>query len=86
MTEVDQNKLNVFIRNKDRDIFSGRADTVTSLNDKGEFDILPYHANFISLINNYIYLNKGTEKEQKTLINKGVLRVKENKVDVFLEI
>ena len=60
--------------------------SISGVNDKGEFDILPYHANFISLIKNYIYLNKGTEKEEKTLINKGVLRVKENKVDVFLEI
>jgi F0F1-type ATP synthase epsilon subunit len=55
------------------------------MNDNGVFDILPMHANFISLINSYILLNKGTRDEKKYVINKGVLRVKENNVDGFLE-
>lgn len=78
--------LNVNIRNRKRLYFEGKALTATCLNDKGEFDILPQHANFISLIRNYIILNKGTKGEQKFVVGTGVLRVKENKVDIFLDV
>lgn len=78
--------LDVNIRNRKISYFEGRGGSVTSLNDRGEFDILPQHANFISLIRNYIILNKGTKGEQKFVIGTGVVRVKENKVDVFLDV
>jgi len=78
--------LDINIRNRKKTYFEGKGRTVTSLNDKGEFDILPQHANFISLIRNYVILNKGTKEEQKFVISTGVLRVKENKVSVFLDV
>jgi len=78
--------LTVNIRSRKKSFFEGKTRTVTSLNDNGEFDILPQHANFVSLIRNYLVLNKGTKEEQKFVISTGVLRVKENKVDVFLDV
>jgi F0F1-type ATP synthase epsilon subunit len=78
--------LTVSIKNKERTLYSGKAGSLTSLNDRGEFDILPMHANFISLIKSYILLNKGTKDEQKFIISKGVLKVKEDKVEVLLGI
>ena len=40
-------------------IFEGEAWAVSSKNSAGSFDILPYHANFISLVENQsIYVRK----------------------------
>ena len=78
--------LNVNIRSRKKNFFTGKTFSVTSINNKGEFDILPLHANFISLIKNYVILSKGTENEQKFALSTGVLRVKENRVDVFLDV
>ena len=78
-------KLNVNIRSKDKMFFSGQVRSLTSFNDKGEFDILPLHTNYISIIKDYIFINKGSSEEKKIVINKGVLRIKEDVLDVFLE-
>lgn len=78
--------LNVSVRSRKKTYFKGGALSVTSLNDEGEFDILPEHANFISLIRSYIVIDKGLKSEQKFVISNGISRVKENKVEVFLEV
>ena len=78
--------LEVNVRSRKKSYFTGSAASLTSLNDKGEFDILPQHANFISLIKDYITLGKGAKEEQKFTISTGVLRVERNKVDVFLNV
>ena len=74
------------VRSLKKSYFDGKLVTFTSLNDTGEFDILSEHANFISLIRNYIIIDKGLPSEQKLVISNGILRVKENKVEVFLEV
>lgn len=76
----------VSIKSLKKTYFDGKATTLTSLNETGEFDILSEHANLISLIRNYIIIDKGLKSEQKFMISNGILRVKENKVEVFLEV
>lgn len=76
----------VSIKSLKKSYFDGKATTLTSLNETGEFDILSEHANLISLIRNYITIDKGLKSEQKFMISNGILRVKENKVEVFLEV
>ncbi len=78
--------LTVSIKSKDKTIFSGGVHTVTSKNERGVFDILTFHANFISLITNYIILDKGLPSEKRFEIEKGVLYVLSNKVDVYVGI
>lgn len=76
-------KIHVVIKNKDTIFFNGEVDALSSFNDVGLFDVLPMHENFISLIRNNIVLhNQGQTKEFK--INNGILKVKENKVNVYL--
>jgi F0F1-type ATP synthase epsilon subunit len=79
-------KLTVTIKSLKKLYFEGSALSITGLNDKGEFDVLPEHINFISLIKNYIIIDKGLKSEQKLVISNGILRVKENRVEVFLEV
>ncbi len=64
--------------------FEGRAKSVSSENKLGKFDVLPEHANFVSLIFNEVTI--VTEKGEKInyKFKRGVLKVAENKVRIFL--
>lgn len=78
--------LNISIRSRRKQYFEGSANSVTSYNERGEFDILPLHANLIGLIKNYVILNKGTAKEKKFVISTGIIRIENNGVEIFLDI
>lgn len=78
--------LTVNIRTARKSIYKGTASSVTSTNDKGEFDILSQHANFISLVRGYIILNKNTTQEKKYAISTGIVKAEKNTVDVFLDV
>jgi len=67
-------------------IFAGEAEAVSSVNDKGPFDVLPLHANFISLIREKVVLHLTGAVERPLSLESGVMRVKENKVEVYLGI
>lgn len=78
-------KIHLSIKNKENILFEGDVNAVTSYNDVGLFDILPMHENFISLISKKIILHKNnSQKEIK--IEHGLLKVRENKVDIYLGI
>lgn len=66
--------------------FEGEAEVVSSKNQLGIFDILPQHANFITLI--FDELSILTPKGEKFVyrFKRGVLEVMKNKVNVFLGI
>jgi len=64
--------------------FEGEAESVSSENQLGKFDVLPQHANFISLIFNEVII--VTPKKEKFVYHfeKGVLTVRKNEVRIFL--
>lgn len=75
--------IHLIIKDKEKVIFDGQVTAVSSFNDVGLFDILPLHENFISLVRDKIIVHDNNgQKEFK--INNGVLRVKEDKVDIYL--
>lgn len=45
-----ENVLNVKIMSPTQTIFEGQAFSVSSKNSTGAFDILPFHANFITMV------------------------------------
>jgi len=81
------NTLSVLIKNATTTLFEGKASAVSSVNEKGDFSILPFHANFISMIKEKIvvYPISGEKKEIK-INDHGVLNVQSNNVSVFLGI
>lgn len=81
-----QEKLAVFIRSRKKTFYDGPAYSVTSYNDKGIFDVLPQHSNFISLIKDRIVVRDVQNKKQEFKIESGVMRVNQNDVDVFLDV
>lgn len=78
--------LNVLVRDRQGLIFEGEAESVSSFNDQGLFDVLPLHTNFISLISKEITLRVPGAPEKHLPVEKGVLKVRENKVEVYLGI
>jgi len=76
--------LDLTIRARENVLYQGVVSSFTSYNDKGRFDVLAGHANFISLINKslrYRDLNNGVHDLN---IGTGIMRVIIDKVEVYL--
>lgn len=80
------NNITISIRNKQGLVFKGRVKAVSSYNEKGLFDILPEHENFISLIKDKIVIHKNDNQKEEIKIDSGVLRVYENNVSIYVGI
>lgn len=66
--------------------FDGPARSISAANDKGPFDILPKHHNFLTLLNaGDLEVRTATEKET-IKISRGIMHVKADDVTVFLDI
>jgi F0F1-type ATP synthase epsilon subunit len=78
--------LNIDIKSRKKQYFKGQAHTLTSINETGEFDVLPYHANFITLIKDFIILDSKKGNENKIDIDTGVLSVQDNIVQIYLDL
>lgn len=74
------------VRSREKTLFEGEAKAVTSYNDKGIFDILPYHTNFITLIKKSLIIHKVEGSSEELKVESGVLKVSQNQVHVYLGI
>lgn len=65
-----KNTLTVKILSPTQTIYDGEALSISSANSLGKFDILPYHANFITLVQNtpIVLRVKKKEAEQESLL------------------
>ncbi len=81
-----QQGIHLIVRQREKVLFQGDIKAFTSYSEKGEFDILYEHANFISLINKNCIIHKhdGTKTELK--IEQGIVSAYQNKVVVYLGI
>lgn len=67
-------------------VFDGQALSVSSKNSQGNFDILPEHANFITIINAQPIKIQKTDKQILTLnFNQAIIYNTSNKVSIFAE-
>lgn len=79
--------LEVKIISPRRLIFQGQALSVSSKNSAGVFDILPQHANFISLIeNNPIIIRKSDKTVQNFSFPLAIVYQSQNKVIIYTDI
>ncbi|MDP3770536.1 MAG: hypothetical protein U1A25_02535 [Candidatus Sungbacteria bacterium] len=79
-------ELSVVVRDRNNLLFQGKIDAVSSINDKGPFDILPQHANFISLITQAVVLHISGKQEKRIDLQSGVLKVRDNNVEIYVGI
>lgn len=66
--------------------FNDKVKAITSFNEKGVFDVLPQHENFISVIKDKIIIHTTDGKDEEMKIDNGVLKVQENEAHIFLGI
>lgn len=67
-------------------LYQGEIDSLTSVNQKGKFDILRKHANFISLIKDYILIRDLKGKDYRLNIGQGLMKVLDNQINIYLGI
>ena len=79
-------KLTAVIRDRNALLFQGQVEAVSSFNDKGPFDVLSQHENFISLIKKFIIIHLPGKQEKRIDLTSGVLKVKDNSVEVYVGI
>ncbi len=78
------NEIQVYIRDAEDIKYDGVARAITSVNETGMFDILPYHANLICIVKNYVKLYEKTGQIKEFKVDSGVLRAADNRVEVYL--
>jgi F0F1-type ATP synthase epsilon subunit len=78
--------LNLIIRKRDGVVFKGDVRSISSVNDRGPFDILSMHTNFVSVIRDRINVVKENGQSHNISISRGIIRVKENQVEIYLGI
>lgn len=82
-THVPDEKLELIVKNRQKVLFQGPVTSVTTSNEKGVFDILPFHANYLTLTHGSLILDKGIPSEHTIALDKALLYVIENKVFVY---
>jgi len=79
--------LKVVISNPSELIWEGEAESVSSENSAGKFDILSGHANFVTMINNKpIIIRNRDNKDQVVTYKTAVLSVMNGRVMIYADI
>jgi len=76
------NQIQVVASSPDQTFFEGYAQSVSSINTRGKFDILPGHSNFITIVWSPIIIITKTEKIELKF-SSAVIHVAENRVDIY---
>ncbi len=67
-------------------MYEGDVKAITSHNDKGPFDVLAQHANFISLIKDSLTIHKTDGTKQDMKVDSGIIKVENNQMEIYLGI
>ena len=81
---IKKDRLWVTVRSRQGLAFEGELAAVSSINPAGPFDVLPEHTNFVCMVANKLILRKMDGKVEEINLDKGVLTVDKNRVDVFI--
>jgi F0F1-type ATP synthase epsilon subunit len=76
-------QLHVRINSPEKIIWEGDAEWVSSENSQGPFDILPMHANFVSIIEKHDIRVKTAEGEVKYTFPYSVIYAHSNQVKIY---
>lgn len=82
----DSSIITVVVRNKDKVLFNGQAFAVSTVNEKGSFDVLAKHENFISLIKDKIIIHKTQKEKLEIQITNGIIRIYKDKVYIYVNL
>lgn len=80
------NTFKLKIISKEGTLFDGEVISITSKNDKGIFDVLATHANFISLIQDKVEIVDSKNNKKEFTFSIALMRVKGNYVEIYIGI
>lgn len=83
-TDLRAKPLALVVRTPEKTIYEGEARAVSSVNERGPFDVLSAHQNFITLIREKLTIIDASGEKQDIPVQGGVMRVHENEVTIFL--
>jgi F0F1-type ATP synthase epsilon subunit len=75
--------LHVRVNSPEKIIWEGEAESVSSQNTEGPFDILPMHSNFITIIDNREIRIKTSGGTQIYKFNYSVIYAHSNQVKIY---
>lgn len=73
------------ISSPEKQIWEGKAVSISSVNSAGSFDILPFHANFITIIENQPITIETEIGKQEFKFTRAILHVSKNIVHIYTE-
>jgi len=79
-------ELHVRINSPEKIIWEGQAESVSSTNSHGPFDILQLHANFITIIENKLIIIKTSKESHEFTFPKAVMYTHKNEVLIYTNI
>lgn len=80
-------QLQVAVLSPEGPVFEGGVDAVSAVNKTGRFDVLPQHANFITIIEGKLLLHTQRRRQTREIeVKRGILYCHSNKVEVFLSV
>ncbi|MFH1244364.1 MAG: hypothetical protein V1487_02205 [bacterium] len=75
--------MRLIVRTDEKVLFEDEVEAVSSNNDVGVFDVLPQHIQFVTLVKEKIVAHRKNH-DQEIMIEGGILKVKDNVVEVFV--
>jgi F0F1-type ATP synthase epsilon subunit len=80
-------KFHLKVVSREGSVFEGDVASISSYNEKGEFDVLAEHTNFISLIKKGLTIREEEKSPEKNIpFDNALIRVRENNVEVYVGI
>lgn len=76
--------LTITLRNAEKILFEGKVKAVSSENENGAFDILPEHANFITIVKKKIIIHHLNGEKEVIELDNGIIKAEENHIHIFL--
>lgn len=86
MKNEQQQQLNVIVLSPYETFYDGVANSVSAVNKIGPFDVLPGHINFMSLLSRGSIKLNTPSGEKSFKLERGILKVHDNQVKVFVNI
>jgi len=82
-----QNKnFHLKVASREGIVYEADAKSVSSYNEDGKFDVLPSHANFISLIQKGITIIDTENMKKEIRLNNALMKVYQNNVEIYMGI
>ncbi|PIS14639.1 hypothetical protein COT64_01570 [Candidatus Shapirobacteria bacterium CG09_land_8_20_14_0_10_39_12] len=78
--------LSLTVMTREKVLFEGEAKAVSSINEIGAFSVLPQHANFVSVVKDFLTVIKPNGETVTFQTKTGLLKIWENEARVFLDV